>query len=499
MRPLASLLLLALLCSDLESLHAQGYSLRLDSRIQRVDFRGVTEDSIAAGETVTGPTGGPVTGDGIAVSCEPSGTCRFFRPGPIVHAAPLSQSAALTAWGFGMAGLSLHAEGRLLTDLGSADAWPGTEPAAQLLEAFAEFASTPLTLRLGRQSMLMRLGAAGFDGARATARVGTTGLDVEAYAGWSLARASALPITSPALNPLDEYRPSRRTRLYGASAGYGGVGANLRLEYQRELDGRSSYFVSERSALSGDARVGRHVTLSGGAEYDMAQAFWGTADIQARYVSSVLTLALSARHYRPHFDLWTIWGAFSPVPFNAVSGAIWVHPHPQLELRARGERYWFEPSEAATPLVTVEDAGWRASIGASFDFAPAWRADVDAHHEFGPGAASRGVDVSLAFVPRPGIELRANGAALQRPLEFRYDDASVSTVGLDAAWTLSERMRAGAGIARYWETRDRPDAAAFDWSQTRLNARLTLLFGGAPAASLPPARRRRSTTEHTPS
>jgi hypothetical protein len=109
------------------------------------------------------------------------------------------------------------------------------------------------------------------------------------------------------------------------------------------------------------------------------------------------------------------------------------------------------------------------------------------------------VDVSLTFVPRPGIELRADGAALQRPLEFRYDDASVSMVGLDAAWTLSERIRAGAGIARYWETRDRPDAAAFDWSQTRLNARLTLLFGGASAAPLPPARRRGSSVGHAPS
>lgn len=499
MKPLAGLLMIAALSSVADALQAQGYSLRLDSRVQRVSFRGVAEDSVAAGQTVPGPGGGPVTADGIAVSCEPSGTCRFFRPGPTVRAAPLSQSAALTAWGFGMTGLSLHAAGRLLTDLGSANAWPGVEPAAQLLEAFAEFASTPLTLRVGRQTMLTRLGSANFDGARVTARAGSSGLDVEAYAGWGLSRATALPVTSPALNPLDEYRPAQRTRLYGASAGYSGTGADLRLEYQRELDGRSHYFVSERAALSGEARIGRYLTLASGGEYDIAEGHWGSADVQARYVSSVLTLAISSRHYRPHFDLWTIWGAFSPVPFNAVSAAAWVRPHPRLEFRARGERYWFEPAAATTPFVTAEDAGWRTSVGGSLAFTTEWRVDLDAHQEFGPGAASRGIDGSVAFTPWPALELRARGAALERPLEFRYDDASVGTIGLEADWKVSDRVHAGGGITRYWETRARPDAAAFDWSQTRLDGRLTLLFGGAAGAPLPSARRRGPSAGRAPS
>ncbi len=476
-------------------LHAQGYSLRLDSRIQRVDFRGVVEDSVLEAETVTGPTGGPVTQAGFAVSCDPAGVCRYFRPGPVVHAAPFAQSAVATVWGLGLARLSLHFDGRLLTDLADRNAWPGTQPSAQLLEAYAEYASTPVTVRVGRQTMLTRLGAAGFDGAQAKVRLGRSGVEAEAYAGWGLARATALPITSPALNPLDEYRPDQRTRLYGAAAGFSGVGTNLRLEYQRELDGRSDYFVSERMALSGDVRVGRYMSLAGGGEYDIAANLWGTADIQARYASPQVTVALAARHYRPHFDLWTIWGAFSPVPFNSIAGSVWIRPGRRIELRARGERYWFEASDASTPLVRAEDAGWRATVGGSVWLTPQWQFDLGAHREFGPGAASRGLDGTVTYTAAPRLSFQLNGAALQRPLEFRYDDATVSTVGFEVDWDASDRIRAGAGVARYWETRDRPDAAAFDWTQTRLNARLTLLFGGAGTTPLPPARRRKPGAE----
>jgi hypothetical protein len=457
-----------------------------------VDFRGVAEDSIPEAETVTGPTGGPVTPDGVAVSCDPAGICRFFLPGPVLQAAPFSQSAAFTAWGLGVTGLSVHADGRLLTDLSSSDAWPGTEPALQLLQAYVEYASTALTITLGRQAMFTRLGPMSFDGARATVRAGSTGLEAEGWAGWGLARATALPITSPALNPLDEYRPTQRSTVFGAAVGYGGREGHARLEYQRELDGRSDYLVSERAAFSGDARIADRFTLSAGAEYDVARGFWGSADVQARYVSPIFTGTAQARHYRPHFDLWTIWGAFSPVPFNSISAAAWLRPHRSIEVHARGERYWFEPAEASTPLVTVEDDGWRASLGISADLTPRWRAGLETHREFGPGAASRGIDAEVVFRPDGRLELRASGAALQRPLEFRYDDASVSMLGVDADWEVSDRVRTGAGVARYWESRDRPDAAAFDWSQTRFNVRLTLVFGGARPLALPPARPRKS-------
>jgi len=63
---------------------------------------------------------------------------------------------------------------------------------------------------------------------------------------------------------------------------------------------------------------------------------------------------------------------------------------------------------------------------------------------------------------------------------------------MDAEWSLGNRLRLGVGGARYWETRDRPDAAAFDWGQTRLHARVTLLLRSeADVFRLPPALRTR--------
>jgi hypothetical protein len=470
------------------SLHAQGYSARLESRLQMAAFRGVTLDSVAQSETVMGPTGGPETLDGVAVSCLPSGTCYYFRPGAVQRAAPLVQSAALTAWGLGVSGLSVHADGRLIAQLGDA-AWAGGEPAMQLLEGYVEYAPAAWSLRLGRQQQLTRLGPAGFDGILGGLALLSGRAQLHAFAGWGLARATALPITSPALNPLDEYRPSQRTRLYGADLSYAEAAGSVRLDYQRELDGRSSYFVSERVALSTDARVTRDFSAAGGAEYDLAEDRWGSADLQLRYVRPAITTTVAARHYRPHFDLWTIWGAFSPVPFNAVSAAIQVRPSQGLVLRARGERYWFEAAEVSTPLVSVEDAGWRASVGGSLDFASRWRAELDLQEEFGPGAASRGAAGAVTYSPRPGLDLRASAAALERPLEFRYGDAGVNSAGLDLDWSFSERMQATVGIAHYWQRQDRPDASGFDWNQTRLNAGLTLVLGGVSMAPLPPARR----------
>jgi hypothetical protein len=70
----------------------------------------------------------------------------------------------------------------------------------------------------------------------------------------------------------------------------------------------------------------------------------------------------------------------------------------------------------------------------------------------------------------------AYGSTLERPLEFRFQDASVDALGLDAEWRPVDRVRLALGAAHYAETRDRPDAAAFDWNQTRLMARVTLVL-----------------------
>ena len=97
---------------------AQGYRLRLDTRLQTVSFRGVSLDSIAVTDTVTGPGGGPATADGFAVTCLPgSGYCHFYRPGPEQRGAPIVSSADLSLWGFGVPGLSARVLARAAGEL----------------------------------------------------------------------------------------------------------------------------------------------------------------------------------------------------------------------------------------------------------------------------------------------------------------------------------------------------------------------------------------------
>jgi hypothetical protein len=454
----------------------------------------VSLDSVLATQTVLLPGGARETADGFAVRCGIGSTyCFFFRPGVVRSARPSVTSAAATVWGLGLPGVSLRMEGRLALDLGSSNVWPGTEPALQLLEGYAEYATVPVTARLGRQVYMSRLGFTGFDGARATGRLRRGSLEADGYLGWGLGRGSALPVTSEALNPLDDFQPRQRQIVAGAAVAFSHARGTARLDYLREVDPRSDYFVSERAALAGTLRLLSRLSVDFGTEYDLALAQWGSADATLRYAGREVTASAGYQRYRPHFELWTIWGAFSPLGYSRIDGSIAVRPLRNLSVQARGARFWFEETDTETPLVTVKDRGWQLSVGARLTAGP--RLVMNAEHatEFGPGGSYTSLSGSVSYLPRPSVTLSAYGGRLNRPLEFRFDEATLYHVGIDGLWRMSERWEGRVSAARFFEERDRPDAAAFDWGQTRITARVSLLLGwdgerpGLPPA-LPPAR-----------
>ena len=486
-------LLIALAPAVPHAVAAQGYRLRLDSRFQTVAFRGVSPDSIDRGSAVVGSTGGFFTPDGFAVTCTPSSEfCRYYRAGPRLSSTPLVSYADLTVWGLGVRGLSVRANARWGTDLSSSDLWPGTEPAVQLLEGYAEYATAELTGRLGRQHVSGRLGWTGIDGAAVTIRSLRRGLELTAYGGWGLARGVDVPATSPSLNPLEDFQLPQRQVTAGAALGWRHRVADLRAEYRREVDPSADAFVSERAALTAVVRPVERVTVTGGAEYDLAQGWWGTSDLSVWYDSPLIAADAGVRRYRPFFELWTIWGAFSPVPYTALDGSVSVAPFRRLRLRAGGERYWFDDSGAETGLATFEDDGWRLSFSATAYALPTLTLDAGYHEEFGPGASSQSWEGRATWLPLPALSLSAFGSTFLRPLELRFDEAHVDALGLDAAWRVSERLEVALSGAQYFEDRRRPDAGAFDWNQFRLNARVTWAFGSdADRLRLPPAIRGR--------
>jgi hypothetical protein len=472
---------------------AQSWRVRFEASAQRVAFRGVTPDSVAETDVVIGPTGGPVSPDGFAVTCLGDGFCRYYRAGAIRRGLPASASTDLTMWGLGLAGLRLRVHARTLTDLTGNRLWPGTSPSFRLVEGYAEYAREGLTAKLGRmleQSRLGGSGAGGLDGIRAIYRWSAAGVEVGGYAGWGLARGTVLPVTSPAVNPLAEFQPGRRQVVAGALAGVHRGPLDLEAEYRREVDTFTDYFVSERFAVSLQARPAPSFRVAAGADYDLAQGHWGSADVTLAYTRPGIWATLGARHYRPFFDLWTVWGVFSPVPHNGVSGTVAVNPITRLQLQARAEWFRYEATETSTPTVTIEDRGWRWGLEAIVTVNPRWRLEAGAHREIQPGAASAGFNGRVTWSPNDAMRISAQGGSLERPLEFRFQDASVSWAGGAVDYRMGDRWNAGLSVDRYWESRDRPDAAAFDWNQWRVSARVSLTLSSAADRWLPPGKPR---------
>jgi hypothetical protein len=124
----------------------------------------------------------------------------------------------------------------------------------QLLEGYAEYAVPRVTARLGRQVIPSRLGMTGFDGAGVTVRDAPHGIELQGYGGWGLARGAALPVTSPVLDPLDDFQPLERQLIVGVGGGWTSARVDTRVEYQREVDPHFNKFVSERVGFDGALR-----------------------------------------------------------------------------------------------------------------------------------------------------------------------------------------------------------------------------------------------------
>jgi hypothetical protein len=404
---------------------------------------------------------------------------------------PVTTGASVVMWDLGVDGLTFRANGRLNTDVSGSDAWPATNPTAQLMESFFEYQRSSTTVaRLGRQQVASRLEPIGFDGGWLRHRWEPLSLEITGYGGWGLGQAAAVSALSPALNPLDEWRPRDRQLVAGAEAAFLYRALDVRTEYRREIDPETDYFVSERAALSFGARSDA-LRVTGGADYNIAEGHFGSSDLTLTYLIPRGYVSAGARRYRPYFSLWTLWGAFSPVPYNAMNGSASLRVASWLSLDARGEWYWYENAEASTAVVPpLEDHGWRTGAGASATLNPHWSVNANYGFDRGPGASATSADVTVSYTAGEAYALDAYVGSLARPLELRYYDATSRWLGLRGQRLVGDRWQLWADLSLVSDNRDRPDASAWRVGQFRLRSGASVKFGSsADRAPLPPARR----------
>ncbi len=480
----------ALLAMNVNSAAAQDYRIRIDARAQAISFRGLNADSIPVGDTITSLDGTVRAPEGQAIRCTGGGYCYFFRPGPVLRGVPVALSASVAMWGLGVEGLSLRTTGRYVRDLGKEEVWPGTEPALQLVEGYLAYERWGLSARGGRQLLSSRLEHIGFDGGWLRGRWERFSLEFTGYGGWGLGQAAVVPSSSPALNPLNEWRPRERQLVAGAEAAWLHRDIDVRAEYRREIDRQDNNFISERAALSfGGTFAG--IRGAGGFDYNIAEGHWGSADLKLTYLRPRYTVAGGVRRYRPYFSLWTLWGAFSPVPYNAANLFAQVRPWSWLQLRTRSEWYRYADAGISTGLVPqLRDRGWRASAAASATMGRSLTIDAGLGRERGPGASAGSADAALTFAPREEYSVTLYGGTLERPLELRYYDAESRWIGGRGEWQMRSDLRLWTDLARIRDKRRRPDADGASLAQFRMRGGISVALGsGADRTQLPPARR----------
>lgn len=458
--------------------HGQGYRARLDVGGSLVELRGLVRDSVPEGQ-VEGDGLRRRLDDGTVVTCIPGGFCHWYRPGDIESLAPLTQRLTGAAWGE-IQGLSLHVD--LRGRVGSDGDWPFTDQRIEAAEAYLRLIRDDFRVRAGRQYRSDGLGFRNFDGLSLTWS-GLEAASFTVFGGWGLAPFLNAPRTGDLLDEAEAIPPVKRGLLMGVEAA-GRIGDRVsgRAVYQREMRTDGAALYSERIAVDGRALL-EPLTLSAALEYDVALDEFNEGRLSARIpVTDRVEARMEYRHYTPFFELWTIWGAFSPVGFDEARAGVGVElPSMNLNLDAGGAYRWYEGAAGGAEFVPLRDDGWRATLGGRWAD-DAWFVAGGYRAEAGPGAARFGGDVAVGrrFGSESRVTLR--GLSTQTFGEFRLGERYVTGGGIDGTFRAGHlRLNGGAGLYSL-EEQETNDS---DWTQFRAHLGVSYVFGSEPEPPVP--------------
>lgn len=471
--PLGGIAALLLVPSGLA---AQGYTAEASVHGSVIELRGLVRDSLPE-SAVPGAGLNRTLDDGTRVRCIPEEFCRWYPSGEEESVSLVTQNLRLSAWP-GIQGLAahVHVRGRY----GSDDFWPRTEQEVEAVYAYASYQWSDYRVRAGRQHRVNGLGYYNFDGAAFQWR-GLEPLTVEAYGGWSLARNLNAPRTGTLLEEADEFAPDERGLLFGVDV-RGGWGRRMTgaFTYQREIRSDELALYTERVAGDLGLRLDR-VSIELAADYDLAFEEFNEASVR---ISAPLVAGFDVmgqvRRYTPHFELWTIWGAFDPVGYDETRAWLgWTSPDGALRLEGGGARRTYEETEAGAAFARLEDDGWRAFGRAHYRW-NAWFVEGSYHAEEGSGAARYDGDLRVGRRFGDDRWVSVHGTSSQSFSEFRAGDQVTAGGGVNVGWRIGDATLTGAWSAYDLTYEGRPSTE--DWTQVRGHLGISYRFGTEPGS-----------------
>ena len=463
---------------------AQGLRGTARTTVRYFELRPIAHDTVSFSAVEERPDG-TFQHEGLPISCVPELHCVRYRATDTRSALVLTQDVAMSAWGLGVQGLSARIQLRSRTGLAGEFEWPRSDDPFDAIVAYAELLRGDFRVRAGRLQNLSGLGFNSYDGAHVLYAPAKR-LRLEFFGGRSLARGVYEP-RHDALAGIEAFFPDRNAVLVGGAVeGDPWAHTSVALRYQRELWTNRSALVSERASVDVQSSVLAPVQLAAGVDYDVAFGRVGKSNLNVRLPldeGRVILEAVASR-YVPYFELWTIWGYFSPVAHHEVEARVAWRKRPDLTLRgAAGYRRY---GDAHAPVIfdpLPNDAVFGTLTG-TWTASPDLSLDTGFRLERGFGAYLGSGDVAARLRLHERVSVTLDGSVFQQIEEFRLGNGVVLGAGgaVDVQVTAAAALSGGAHVYRQtWEHR----AGDTNWNQVRAWASLRIDFGRDPGRGAP--------------
>jgi len=461
----------------LQDAAAQGVNGRARTYVNYMEIRELVLDSVPASQ-VPGEGVQRTLSDGTSATCGEA-QCIFYRSGPEVSVVPVLQDVELNVW-TGITGLRAYAHVRGRIPQGDRELWPRSDESFEALTAYVEYARSFYRIQAGRIWQTTALGFYNYDGGSLAMRL-PLGLNLDVYGGLSLVRGLNQLHHTDLISSVENPAPRFDSYLGGIHARWRpGTAFSAALTYQQEGTRRADDLYSERIAGSARLLLGP-ATLDAEIKYDLAGK---TTNLARARLSSRLgggfRGSLEVRKYVPFFELWTIWGAFSPVGFNEASGRLdWMAASGRFSGHAYASRRQYENTDAEPPPeYGIRDDAWRIGVGGRVNLQERLTLSGEYRRDVGYGSTRNGGDMALqrSFGERASVGVQ--GTAFETFSEFRVGSGRVVGGGLVARSPLGPATLQGSAMLYKHTTKDRP--SILDLNQTRIQLTVEVPIGRDP-------------------